>query len=368
MSDSHSNIFRTIRMDKAEVEKVLDAMDEHKGDNTESNLRTYERFTYRNSECVVHIKQPGAGTPVTYFCPTRNISEGGVSFLHGGFVYAGSEIRIQLISAFGAWQDVNGTVVSCDLVKAPIHEVCVRFDQLIDPGDYCQDATKRPVLLVDDDLSIVRLATVLLQKLKCNVETAENGQVGVEMALKGTYEVIIMDIEMPVMDGFTAVKELRAKGYSGDIVAATAMTLPEDRERCRKSGFNDFIAKPYSMKDLSKVLDTVRKEPLLSTLINDADMIDIITSFVESLPDNIRVFEEAIDKSLVSDLEIAARSLKGEAGGYGFEPISTAAEKLERGIQEGIDISQIKPLVSEVVELCTLARAPRRAQSQSIEA
>ena len=172
-----------------------------------------------------------------------------------------------------------------------------------------------------------------------------------------------MDIEMPVMDGFAAVKALRAKGYSGTIAAATAMTRPEDRERCLREGFDHFIAKPYTKDTFSKIFDVVRKEPLDSTLIHDREMIEAIIAFVEALPSSISALEEAVQNELLRDLEVAARNLKGEAGGYGFEPISEAAEKLERGVQEGLEPAQIKTLVDEVVELCQLARAPQVSHS-----
>ncbi len=148
----------------------------------------------------------------------------------------------------------------------------------------------------------------------------------------------------------------------GKIVAATAMTRAEDRERCLQAGFNHFLAKPYSRDDLSKVLGAARQEPLVSTLLHDHGMISLVAAIVEALPGTISTLEEAAQKELLKDLESAARKLKGEAGGCGFESISGAAEKLERGVQEGLEFAQIRPLVEEVVDLCLLARTPQDVQ------
>jgi CheY-like chemotaxis protein len=359
MQESRPDIHRSIRLDKDGIDNLLAVMDEEVTSEIDINKRAHERHTYRNQNCVVNFSQPGAQMAISYYCSTRNLSKTGISFLHGGFVHNGTELRVQLISTFGTWQVVAGTVVGCRLVRAPIHEVRVCFEQEIEPSVYCPDAIKRSVLLVDDDPSIVRLGKIFLERLACAVETAENGQIGVEKALQGIYEVVIMDIDMPVMDGWAAVKALRSKGYSGTIVAATAMTRPEDCERCLREGFDHFIAKPYTKDAFSKIFDVVRKEPLVSTLIHDRGMIDVIIAFVEALPSTIRALEEAAQNEILDDLEATVRSLKGEAGGYGFEPISEAAEKLERGIQEGLELAQVKPFIEEVVELCLLARAPQ---------
>ena len=79
--------------------------------------------------------------------------------------------------------------------------------------------------------------------------TADNGQVGLELALaaveEGTpYRVILMDVQMPVLDGYEATRRLRATGYSGPIIALTAHALPSERQRCLDAGCDAFATKP----------------------------------------------------------------------------------------------------------------------------
>jgi len=78
---------------------------------------------------------------IPFVAPTRNLSKGGLSFLHGGFVYPGTRCMVQLITTLGASDDVLGTVVSCRYIESMIHEVSIRFDREIDPSVYGTSAS-----------------------------------------------------------------------------------------------------------------------------------------------------------------------------------------------------------------------------------
>jgi len=102
----------------------------------------------------------------------------------------------------------------------------------------------KSILIVDDDQSIVRMFTRRLKKLGLNIHTAENGLIGLKLALELSPDIILADVRMPVMNGLDMVKELRAKGYNKLIVACTASVRVQDKEMTQKAGFDDFIAKP----------------------------------------------------------------------------------------------------------------------------
>lgn len=102
------------------------------------------------------------------------------------------------------------------------------------------------ILLVEDSPDNQVLISRLLTLAGASVDTASDGQEAVEKAKKNNYDVLLMDLQMPVMDGYEATVELRKKGYSGKIIALTAHALSEERERCLKSGFNDHIVKPIN--------------------------------------------------------------------------------------------------------------------------
>jgi len=102
-----------------------------------------------------------------------------------------------------------------------------------------------------------------LHNLGCRVDVAANGQEGVDMSGKFAYDLVFMDSQMPVMDGFAATEAIREReGASGHvpILAMTANVMARDRERCIEAGMDDFVGKPVSPVALSEALDRWRPE------------------------------------------------------------------------------------------------------------
>jgi two-component system sensor histidine kinase/response regulator len=115
------------------------------------------------------------------------------------------------------------------------------------------------ILLVEDNPVNQKLATIMLQKGGYQVEVAANGQEAVEKytADPGAFDLIFMDMQMPVMDGLTAARTLRQRGFGEvPIIAMTANALAEDRDRCLQAGMDDYIAKPVKRE---VVFELIRK-------------------------------------------------------------------------------------------------------------
>lgn len=110
------------------------------------------------------------------------------------------------------------------------------------------------ILVIEDSLDNQMLIEFYLTKNKANVVFANNGLEGVEAALKGNFDLILMDIQMPVLDGYAATEELRRLGVAIPIIALTGYAMKEDQEKCMRAGCNEFLAKP------------IHKDKLLSTL------------------------------------------------------------------------------------------------------
>ena len=105
------------------------------------------------------------------------------------------------------------------------------------------------ILLVDDGVDNLRLFSMILKKAGADVTLARNGLEGVHTVEKGyqegkSFDIILMDMQMPVMDGLTATKNLRDQGVKIPIVALTGNTMEEELEQCFVAGFTDFITKP----------------------------------------------------------------------------------------------------------------------------
>lgn len=110
------------------------------------------------------------------------------------------------------------------------------------------------ILVVDDVEENQLLVRILLERQGAIVSIAQNGRQGVDMALSGEFDVVLLDMQMPVLDGYTAVKELRSKGYTKPVIALTAHAMKEDRTRCINAGCDEYLSKPIQARELFEVL------------------------------------------------------------------------------------------------------------------
>jgi CheY-like chemotaxis protein len=113
------------------------------------------------------------------------------------------------------------------------------------------------VLLVEDNLVNQKVAQRMLEKLGCRVETAQDGREALEKFSAETFDAVLMDCQMPVMDGFEATREIRRREANDGrcpIIAMTAGAMQGDRERCLEAGMDDYVAKPVVKTELLRAL------------------------------------------------------------------------------------------------------------------
>ena len=123
MNEHSKNVIRTIRASADKVDALLDQIEAASNPRAEENdRRTAERYIYRCKGLVAQIQQPGEAAPRQFAVEPRNLSSGGIAFLHGGFVHAGSTCAVHLVSLYEETEKVAGTVVGCRYVDAGMHE------------------------------------------------------------------------------------------------------------------------------------------------------------------------------------------------------------------------------------------------------
>ena len=115
------------------------------------------------------------------------------------------------------------------------------------------------VLLVEDGLDNQNLIARVLRKAGADVSVAENGQVAVDLALAAkqaerAFDIILMDIQMPVMDGYEATRQLRKAGHTAPIIALTAYAMTENHQKCIEAGCDDYMTKPFDLPTLAAVI------------------------------------------------------------------------------------------------------------------
>ena len=126
---------------------------------------------------------------------------------------------------------------------------------------------EKKVLLVEDNLINVMVGKQILEKAKLIVEVAHNGEIAVQKAKENTYDVILMDIQMPVMDGYQATIEIRKFNKEIPILALSASIFMEVKDKINESGMDGFIFKPFDPKELLKEIDSfINKKNTLKSI------------------------------------------------------------------------------------------------------
>lgn len=110
-------------------------------------------------------------------------------------------------------------------------------------------------MLAEDGPYNQRLITCVLEKAGAQVEVAENGQIAIDRVLnqdksEPAFDIVLIDMQMPVMDGYTAVQQLRQRGYDRPIIALTAHAMTSDRKKCLDAGCTEYTTKPIMVPEL----------------------------------------------------------------------------------------------------------------------
>jgi PAS domain S-box-containing protein len=144
-------------------------------------------------------------------------------------------------------------------ISMPLGTAADASPSSLSPAVIRRSARELRILLAEDNLINQKVAVALLSKMGHQVRIAEDGIRAVEAAQETDYDLVLMDCEMPEMDGFEATRAIRRlqRGRELPIVAMTAYAMPEDRQRCLAAGMTDYVAKPISAARLSEVIDRV---------------------------------------------------------------------------------------------------------------
>jgi len=350
-------MLRTIRLTEERLRDVLDELDAEHAESERSSGVTWYR--YRVPALVVHMPQPDAVSPASFIVPGRVISSTGIMLLHGGIVEPTTRCLVQLVTSDGTWSYAAGRVSRAEHVQLDVHEVTIEFDEAIDPARYCVEAARSRVLLVEDDATIARLTKFHLESLNADVEVVEDGRRAVDKALARPYDLILMDLLLPVMDGVEAARQLRADGFSGQIAATSGMTGEDDRARCFDAGCDDYLPEPYTRRQLAMLLVRLSKEPLLSRFHTDPSQRVPVREFVLELPGLIRQVESAIEEAQRDVVREVGSRLKSDACCFGFDIISEVAGEVEQAVADGEPLEQIRQRSADLTKLCMQARAPQ---------
>lgn len=238
----------------------------------------------------------------------------------------------------------------------------------------------RRILLVEDN-DINRLyAQNILKKWKCEVDCAENGYIAYEKAKTINYDIILMDVQMPVMDGYEATRNIRRTNKEVPIIALTANAIKGDNEKCLQSGMNDYLPKPFQPEDLMSVLNKFfsLKPPIrkaseiqdsqsvddllidLSYLENisagdDLFITEMINTFLNNTPVAITEMKEFGRTKDWSNVARVAHRIKPSATFMGIKALKPILQRIELFGEEADPDKSIPTLIKELDTICKSA-------------
>ena len=214
------------------------------------------------------------------------------------------------------------------------------------------------ILLVDDGETNRRLIRLVLQRAGVTIVEATNGQEAVDAASADQFDAILMDMQMPVMNGYDAAGTLRARGDQTPIIALTANAMKGDEEKCRQAGCSGFLSKPIDIDRLLATLgqllgageqvngapiapehEDAADEPQMaihsSLPTDDPEFAAIVEEFVEHLRERLATMQSHCDAGQLDDLAREAHWLKGSGGTAGFDVFTVPAAELEQLAKRG---------------------------------
>ena len=230
------------------------------------------------------------------------------------------------------------------------------------------------ILLVEDNPVNREVAVAMLENLGCGIDTAENGRLAVEAMSAGTYDAVLMDCQMPTMDGLTATGEIREREQmSGSarvpIIALTANAMEGDRERCLAAGMDDFLSKPFTQQQLATLLrrwlalralpESERRDMSRVPLIDSAVLRNIaalakpallnsmIDLYLQHSPSLLAAIDSAAANMQAEALSQAVHTLKSSTSNLGGTRLAMVAKECEVLVREG-GITQAAPVVQRI--------------------
>ena len=215
------------------------------------------------------------------------------------------------------------------------------------PVNAKRDKLKGSILLAEDTLENQQLIKLQLKKCALEVTVVSDGRQAVDTALERDFDLILMDMQMPVLDGIGATRMLRHAGYNKPIVALTANTSQSDKDNCLEAGVDEFLSKPINFDRFFAVLgmylerqpeqdprqaaqgDYEGDEPQPGhQVLEDREMQKIFQSFLTSLPQMVQsIKQSAIEKDWVY-LGNVSHQLKGLGGSFGYDHLSRIAQNI----------------------------------------
>jgi CheY-like chemotaxis protein len=201
------------------------------------------------------------------------------------------------------------------------------------PGSALGDVQGLRILLAEDSQDNVVLIQSYLKAGGCSVDLACNGEVALQMCISGTYDVVLMDVQMPIMDGYSATRRIRQweeenRARPVPILALTAHALPEEVRKSLDAGCTAHLTKPIRKATLLHAIEEHTTGRVLVRV--DASLAEMVPRFLENRRKDVETIAEALAHADYENIRILGHNMKGPGAGYGMDRITEIGASLEQ--------------------------------------
>lgn len=364
----------SLRLPSAALAKLHELLDSAEKNTAPSTKRRWRRWVIKNRHAEATIHHPG-GTSVRCIVAPRTISAGGMSLLHGGFVYTGAKIVVHLERLTHEIEHLQGKVVRCRHLGKHVHELGVQFDRQIEPRDYISlgdteesfllervdpSTVQGRVLVIEDSRADQRLISHLLKDTEVHLEFLEDAELAVETASQG-FDLVLLDYHLKRESGAAVLERLREAQIMTPVVMITADESSETARKSRDAGASAMVYKPLNLDTLLRALGeflvlrgglAVGAGAILSQAKSDDSMKDLLQTFVRDLDRMADEISAALRQNDVDRVKRLCSEIKGSGSSYGYPVLSEAANLTMRALEGTASLADAAGEVRRLIEVC----------------
>lgn len=369
--------FKRIDITEADRSRILDKLDQSDTNGPKNPRRATARLDYRIRDVPFTVVHPGGGFG-RFLVLGRNLSTGGISLLHAGYLHSGTECRLALVMPRGGAKTMLGKVVFCRLVAGKIHEIGVQFCEKIDIAEFVMPETKHVsddpelraasqplsgnVLLVCPGEAERRLLTARLKQSGLNVSAVDRAGAGLDQVKLMPYAALVCDLGLPDPGAAAFVESLRKTGFAGPIVGAASDDSPGETQRAIDVGMQGCITRPLRHDAMHQVLMKVLREsgatldlgaPIASNMSGDPGADELIQFFITHARECAGKITGAIPQADVAAIRKECHSLKSIAAGYGFPSVGEAARQAMTALDATMSLEESISQVQALLNVCS---------------
>lgn len=335
--------------------------------------RVDRRFEYRQRDIGLKVEHLGGGSS-QLLVSGRNLSSGGIGFLHGAYLHPGSTCQLELVTTRGQLEHVSGKVVSCRHVEGIVHEVGVQFDRRIEPSHFVGsdagddgsglDSMEVPrvhgcLVYVEDTQAEAALMLHFLKPTGVEIVHVKSPGGAIDAVKRGNVDYLFTDLVIDGEDSVELITKLRQSRFAGPIVVVTAESEPKRLHAATSAGADDVLCLPFNAQDLYGLLRQLQDRVsglkggmLYSSRNGDPAMAQLINEFISDASRRADQLAKAIEEQQLDVVRTLCLQFKGSAPAYGYEPVGEAAGRIITMLDERHELATMAGELRRLIIMC----------------